>query len=117
MRRVVHVVRLTVALRPCATKIQDLVDAFRFLLATTRLEPGCLGAWVWTDPDSVVHYLEEWATEGDMRHRVQSPRFTPVLGLLESSQEDPHLQFDFVTMTRGLDYVAEVRHDAAKLDP
>jgi quinol monooxygenase YgiN len=106
-------VRLTVTLRPAARSVQELVEAFRFLLVRTRLEPGCLGCSVWTEPDSSVHYVEEWSTEGDVRRRVESDRFTSVLSLIESVREPPHVQFDFVNSTRGLDYVAEVRHPGA----
>ena len=51
-------------------------------------------------------YVEEWATEADMRLRVRSDRFTSVLAIVESAREaDVH--FDFVTTTRGLEYVEE----------
>jgi hypothetical protein len=75
----------------------------------TRLEPGCQGCSAWTEPDSTVHYVEEWMTEADLRRRVRSAQFTSVLAVMESAHEPPRLQFDFVTKTRGLDYVAEVR--------
>jgi quinol monooxygenase YgiN len=106
-------VRLTVTLRPPARGVQDLVDAFRFLMVSTRFEPGCVGCSVWTEPDGSVHYVEEWSTEEDIRRRVGSERFTSVLALLEAAREPPHVQFDFVAATRGLDYVEEIRqHDA-----
>ncbi len=104
-------VRLNVVLRPAAQGAQDLLEAFRFLMIDTRLESGCLGCSTWVDLDGTVHYMEEWATEGDMRRRVRSNRFTSLLAVLESAHELPRVQFDFVTNTRGLDYVAEVRHD------
>jgi quinol monooxygenase YgiN len=102
-------VRLTVMLRPPARSVQEFVEAFRFLMVSTRLEPGCIGCSVWTEPDSTVHYIEEWSTEPDIRRRVGSDRFTSVLALMESVREPPQVQFDFVTVTRGLDYVEEVR--------
>ena len=104
-------VRLTVVLRPPGGKVQDLVDAFRFLMVSTRLDPECVGCSVWTEPDASVHYLEEWSTEEAVRRRVGSERFTSVLALLESVREPPHVQFDFVSTTRGLDYVEEVRQE------
>jgi quinol monooxygenase YgiN len=104
-------VRLTVALKTSARCAQDLIEAFRFLMVNTRLERGCAGCSAWTDPDSIVHYVEEWTTEADMRRRVQSDRFTSLLAVLESAHEPPSVQFDFVTTTRGLDYVEEVRQD------
>ena len=107
-------VRLTVTLTALGRRVQDLVEAFRFLMVSTRLDQGCLGCSVWGEPDSSVHYVEEWSTEEDIRRRVGSDRFTSVLALLESVREPPHVQFDFVSSTRGLDYVAEVRQLGAR---
>lgn len=105
-------VRLTVALNaPSARCGQELLEALRFLMTSTRLEPGCRGCSAWADPDATVHYVEEWETEADMRQRVRCPRFTSLLGVLEAAHEAPRVQFDFVTSTRGLDYVAQVRGD------
>lgn len=109
-------VRLTLTLSPAARCVQELVEAFRFLIMRTRLEPGCLGCSVWPEPDSSVHYVEEWSSEEDIRRRVASDRFTSVLSLIESVREPPQVQFDFVSLTRGLDYVAEVRHLPAEAD-
>ena len=55
-----------------------------------------------------MHYTEEWRTEAAMRERVQSHSFTLLLAILESVQH-PTVQFHFVTATRGLDYLTEVR--------
>ena len=104
-------VRLTVALHAPSPNAQQLVDALRFLMVATQLDEGCLGCSVWIDPDSTVHYLEEWATEADMERRVRSGRFTSLLAVMESAHEPPLVQFDFVSRTRGLDYVAEIRRD------
>jgi hypothetical protein len=59
--------------------------------------------------DHTVHYQEDWATESDMRDRVGSEAFTRLLAVVEASEGLPQVQFDFVTKTRGLDYIAEVR--------
>ena len=107
-------VRLAVVLAAPARGTKQLVHAFRLLASPTSLEPGCLGCRVWTeDHESWVRYEEVWATEEAMRLRVQSEGFTRLLELLESAPEAPSLQFDFVTDTRGLDYVEEVR----KMEP
>ena len=90
---------------------QQLVHALKFLASPTSLEPGCLGCRVWTEDhdESSVRYEEIWATEEAIRMRVCSERFTRLLEVLESAPEAPSVQFDFVTETRGLDYVREVR--------
>ncbi len=104
-------VRLAVVLVAPARGTDQLVHALRLLASPTRIEPGCLGCRVWTEDseESIVRYEEEWATEGAMRLHVRSARFTRLLEVLESAQAPPGIQFDFVTETRGLDYVAEVR--------
>ena len=58
-----------------------------------------------------MRYLEEWETQTDMRRRVRSARFTSLLSVMESTPQQPQIQFDFVTSTRGIDYVAEIRGD------
>ena len=109
-------VRLMVALRASSTgRAKDLLEAFHFLGLSTRLEPGCLGCSAWSDPESTVRYIEEWATEADIRRRVQSDGFTSLLAVIETAAE-PEVHFDFVTATRGLDYVEEVRAGAQE-DP
>jgi quinol monooxygenase YgiN len=107
-------VRLTVAFHAASGRsAQELLDALRFLITSTRLESGCCGCSAWAELDSTVHYVEEWETEPDMRRRVRSPRFTSLLAVIELARESPRVQFDFVTRTRGLDYVGEIRGDAA----
>jgi quinol monooxygenase YgiN len=103
-------VRLNVRLGADSSEsVENLLEALRFLIAATRLEPGCMGCSTWVESDATVHYIEEWETEADMRRRVRSPRFTSLLSVIESADRQPHVQFDFITTTRTIDYVAEVR--------
>jgi len=103
-------VRLTLALSAASGQsVDDLLEALRFLITSTRLEPGCRGCSAWADPDATVRYLEDWETEADIRRRVRSPRFTSLLAVMESTLEQPQVQFDFISSTRGIDYVAEIR--------
>jgi hypothetical protein len=105
-------VRLTMALRAVSARsAREMLVTLRYLMASTRFEPGCEECQTWIDPDLTVHYVEGWATEADMRQRVRSSSFTSLLSLMESAHEPPHVQFDFVTTTRGLDFVEEVRSD------
>ena len=107
-------VRLVVALKTSARASPQVLEAFRYLMLRTRLEPGCAGCSAWTDPDGSVHYTEQWQTEDDMKRRVLSEHFVRLLAVLESTDAPPQVQFDFVTTTRGLDYVAETRHGARR---
>jgi quinol monooxygenase YgiN len=104
-------VRLTVALDArSARSAQDLLDALRFVVLNTRLSSDCLECSAWSDPDWTVRYVEAWPTEAHMRERVRSDRFTALLSVIETAR-DPQVHFDFVSTTRGLDFVAEVRSE------
>ena len=102
--------RLSVALRAASARdANELLETLRYLMTTTRQEPGCLECSAWSERDSTVHYNEGWATELDVRRRVRSTGFTSLLAVMECATEPPIVQFDFVTVTRGLDFVEEVR--------
>ena len=103
------VVRLSVVLIASARSAARLEEALRSLMIPMMLTDGCLDCSAWVEPDWTVHYQEDWATEARMRARVRSDAFTRLLSVIEASEEQPHLQFDFVTKTRGLDYIEEVR--------
>jgi quinol monooxygenase YgiN len=107
--RAAVVVRLTVVLVGSGRGVQRLEQALRSLMIPTQLKPGCVDCSTWVNPDSSVHYEETWTTEAHMRDRVASEAFTRLLAVMEASEEPPRVQFDFVTSTRGLDYVEEIR--------
>lgn len=104
-------IRLSVTIKAPASLEQSLVEALQYLRVGTQLERGCLRCGVWTEPDSTIHYLEEWESEAALARHVRSSRFTSLLAVLESAPEEPQVRFDFVTTTKGLEYVAELRRD------
>jgi quinol monooxygenase YgiN len=102
-------VRLSLVLSGSRSNTRHLAAALKSLMAVTRLEAGCTDCCVWLDPDSRVHYFEEWTTEHDLERRIRSDRFTWLLAVMEASEQMPSIRFDFLASSRGLDYVAEVR--------
>jgi quinol monooxygenase YgiN len=110
-------VRLNVSLHAASRhRPEELVEAFRFLMASTRVEAGCIDCSAWIDADDRVSFTELWATEADIRRYVCSESFTSLLSVLEFGREAT-LQFDFVSETRGLDYVAEIRTEGTASHP
>jgi quinol monooxygenase YgiN len=105
--------RLNVTLSASSRRnAENLLEGLQYQAPGTRLEHGCLGCGAWLAEDSTVRYCEDWATEDDLRRRVQSDRFTSLLAVVEAAA-DAQVQFDFVNRTRGLDYVVELREQAA----
>jgi quinol monooxygenase YgiN len=106
----ISMVRLNVTLRAASARDAfELLETLRLLMASTRLEPGCLDCAAWAERDSTVHYSESWAAEADVRRRVRSSAFTSLLGVMECASAPPLVRFDFVAQSRGLDYVEEIR--------
>lgn len=108
-------VRLSVILQARVGQAASIQAALRSLMRGTRLQPGCTGCHVWTNVEedtpgcTLVHYEELWATEQAMEDRVRADAFTKVLEILEASNEQPRVEFDFVSRHEGLEYVEAVR--------
>jgi hypothetical protein len=53
--------------------------------------------------------VEEWATELNLERRVRSDAFTSLLAVMKTAEQPAEVRFDFCTLSRGLDYVEEIR--------
>ena len=107
-------VRLSIHLYAPAARARAIEGALRTLMASTRLEPGCIGCEVWRSADEAdelfeVHYEERWASERAIENRVRSDAFTRLLEILEAASELPRVEFDFVSRQHGLEYVDALR--------
>lgn len=108
-------VQLHLRLKAPHGRLPDTIRALQSLRLPAQLAGTCSRADVsceLDDPD-VVRYSEEWQKAEDLEREVRSARFSRLLALMETAAEPPVLEFRFVSETRGLDYVAEVRGDPA----
>ncbi len=98
---------------------RDLVEALRSVTRPARLDRECLAAWVLQDVDvpEALCYVEEWRSEAAAVRRVGSAEFGQLLGLMEAAPSPPSLEFRFVSRTRGLDFVEDVRSRPATPGP
>jgi quinol monooxygenase YgiN len=96
---------LAVTLIASPERAQRIEEALRSLAKSTRLEPACLACAIWSDPDSTVHYFEEWAAEIDLQRRIRSDRFTSLLAVLEASEEPPDVRVASCIQLGELDYI------------
>jgi quinol monooxygenase YgiN len=85
-------------------------------MAVTRVEPGCIGCSLSTEMDSrvVLHYVESWMTESDLRRQLTSGRFATLDELIERASERPSIEFGLPGRTRGSEYLEEVRHSRGR---
>jgi quinol monooxygenase YgiN len=90
---------------------RPITVALHSLMTATRATHGCIGCFVSTGirDQSTVRYVEEWETEKDLRHRLESAEFTELAALIDGATERPFVEFALPDGTRGLDFVEEVR--------
>jgi len=88
-----------------------LTMALHSMIDETLALRGCVGCFVSTRirEQGVVRYIEEWASEEDLRRRVRSSRFSDLATLMDSTAKPPRVGFDLPDGSRGLDFVKEAQ--------
>jgi quinol monooxygenase YgiN len=90
---------------------QSITNALQGLMIVTRAERGCTGCSVSSEigPLVLIHYLETWASESDLKRQIRSRRFASLAELVERATDDPIVEFELPAGTRGLEYAQAVR--------
>ena len=104
-------VHMILRLRTGAAGAAEVSRALRTVMLPAQRDRACLRAQLHADindPDALC-YSEEWLTVEDVIREIRSTRFNRLLELMETASEPPELLFRFISETRGLEYVAEVR--------
>lgn len=60
----------------------------------------------------MLHYVEEWASESDLRGGIRAERLLRLIAVIESATEQPQFSIEFFTQSPGLDYIEEVLRSA-----
>ena len=58
-----------------------------------------------------LRYVEDWASEAELRERVRSDHFPRLLALMEAALTRPDIVFNLAGDAYGLEYVEQVRGD------
>jgi hypothetical protein len=95
------------------SRTQQTIQALRLLMVPAQLDRGCSGCWLYVDAlDSrCLCYVEEWSTPADLEREIRSARFTRLLSVMEDAPKPPSMEFRFISQTRGLDYLEQVRRN------
>ena len=92
-------------------RVRPVTTAIQTLIAAPRAEPGCIGCSLSTEMgvEVVVHYVEEWRIEDNLKHQLRSDRFCTLAELMEHGSGQPIVEFVLPGGKCGLDYAEEVR--------
>lgn len=110
-------------------KRKDFLETMKGMLEPTRVERGCLSCLFYEDVENRNGFvlLEEWATQEDLERHLSQDIQKQQLELMDLLSEQPHMRFDTVSHTVGMDLIENVRtrqmgcdktggNDAAGLD-
>jgi quinol monooxygenase YgiN len=93
------------------SKIDQICDAFRSLIGPAQAQRGCLRCELytgWPGPSTVL--VESlWKTREDLVRHLQCDQYKSFLQLVETSVEEPLIEFIFVSRREGLEIVEEAR--------
>lgn len=96
---------------PRVAERSQILALLRARAELVRARDGCLKSDVYQDAgdQGALVYLEVWRDEPSASEHLRSPDYDLLLALMEASEEPPLLEFFFVSETRGVSWVAELR--------
>ena len=88
-----------------------IAEALASLAVPAQAEAGHVQSLVMAEVGEPrrLWYVEVWADQQAVEHRIESSSFSDLISLLETSVEQPLLEVRFVSTVRGLEYVNELR--------
>ncbi len=77
----------------------------------TQAQPCCRSCRVYEEDglDASVLYMERWDSQPDFERHVRSELYRRILAALEFSRKPPEVTFDFLSTSRGMDLIEELR--------
>ena len=89
-------------------------DILASLVERTKVCPGCLGCSIYRDVldlDTLL-FEEWWETEADLDRHLRSDSYWQVLMVMEMAAEQPHIRFDAISGSTGIETVEKARGSA-----
>jgi quinol monooxygenase YgiN len=100
-------VRASVSISVDAASRDQVIAALRSLVGPTRVAAGCLECTLYCDAEDASHLslIEEWSSEEALTRHVQSKDYRTLLLIVELSQTQPRVQFDYIERRRGIEWI------------
>jgi quinol monooxygenase YgiN len=107
------VVRTTLNVLP--DKQLEVLQTLLSLIVPVGGEPGCVSYCVFCDISDKNRFilLEEWETQKDLNHHIQSSRFGVLLGTKNLLSEPHQIQIHTVSQTQGMEVVHAARKNTS----
>jgi len=95
-----------------------VLDTLHRLLEPTRVLSGCAGCDLFQDAQDPnrIALFERWDDEESLIRHIRSRPFKAILAVVDLSEEQPDIRFDWVVRGRGLDYIEQTLSTAIELE-
>jgi quinol monooxygenase YgiN len=101
----------TLKLFPRPRESSEVIRILRSVRDLTQTLPDCLGCWL--DEGGYLQrpllYVEQWESEGALHKHLRSDLYSRLLVAMELSAKPPELCFHYVSETKGIGLVQEIR--------
>ena len=104
-------------LKPIPEKRQAVLDVLRFVKERSQMKLGCLECVIYQecDQDPTILYMERWQSKETMDRHIQSDVYLRVLNTMDLCRERPDIRFHEVSDTKGMEWIAALRHKNERL--
>lgn len=102
-------VRMSIEWTVPFAQARSMATALHSLAATVKPRPGCVGCVVsmGVAHHATIRYVEEWATENDLRTRLRADGFPQLFDLTEGVSRPPRVEFVLPFGVTPSDFLAE----------
>lgn len=103
------VVRTTLNVLPA--KQLEVLQTLLSLTVPVGEEPGCISYCSYCDISDKNRFilLEEWESQKDLDHHIQSYRYSVLLGTKPLLSEPPRIQIHTISRTQGMEVIHAAR--------
>ena len=104
-------IRVSLRMIPPKETRQQVLCALKAVVEPTRAGTGCLRCNLYEEisEESALVLVQEWACREELDNYLRSRKFLRILGLLESSREEPDVRFDVIEKSLGMELIFAAR--------
>jgi quinol monooxygenase YgiN len=104
-------IHATMTIRVSPEREMEAMETLGSMIEQIRHEPGCKDCRLFRScrsPDTIM-FEQSWSNEEDLLRHIRSDRYTRILLVLEMSTVQPIVQFEYITRSRGMEFICFAR--------
>ena len=92
-------------------KQKEVLQTFKALLGSIRLEQGCISCncYVDVETENIIFFKEEWKASEDLDTHLRSVHFGVMIGTMKLLNKEPEIRFNTIASSAGAEAVDAAR--------